>query len=42
MLSSIEHDKHYQIYNSSELTTSIPYKLHNFGINVIEYAVNNA
>jgi hypothetical protein len=42
MLSTIEHDKHYQFYYSNNIISSVPYKLHDFGINIVYDAVNNA
>ena len=41
MLSTIEHDKHYQFYYSNNIISSIPYKLHNFGINIVYDSVSN-
>jgi hypothetical protein len=35
MLSTIKHDKHYQFYYSNNIISSVPYKLHNFGINIV-------
>jgi hypothetical protein len=35
MLSTVEHDKHYQFYYSNNIISSVPYKLHDFGINII-------
>ena len=40
MLSTVLHDKHYQIYD--DLTLSKPYKLHDFSINIINDIIDNA
>lgn len=39
MLSTVEKDRHYEIYDATDLTASYPYKLNDYAVNVINTTV---
>ena len=42
LLSTIEHDRHYSIYDNDELIKTYPYELKDFAVNVLNASVKDA